>query len=137
MLEPTLNVLIVDDEPGDRMLEKLALAELDFSCTMRSALRTDEAIGHLEHWAAMEGSGLDVILLDGHLQKRRATDIIDYVKGHARLKDIHVVVLSGSITRAEHNLFLRHGADAVLEKSADFNELVQTLATLKRYARAA
>lgn len=138
MANAALSVLIVDDEPGDQMLEKIALSEQAFQCETRSAESVEDAINVLNDCATQQNGGhIDVVLLDGHLREKLATDVIDHIKSHDALKDVHVVVLTGSINKSEHSRFLECGADAVLEKTTDFEELIRTLSTLGRYTHAA
>lgn len=59
-----LNVLIVDDEPGDRTLERLALQEQTFECSFNEADSAEAALKKL----AEISERLDVVLLDGHLE---------------------------------------------------------------------
>lgn len=127
-----LNVLIIDDEPGDRTLERLALGEQAFECSLSEADSPETALEKLGEI----GDNLDVVLLDGHLGGKDATFVIDHMKRSAALRRARIVIITGSGDSAEHRAYLEHGADLVMEKQADLNVLIDALAVLGHYARA-
>lgn len=137
MSKAALNILIVDDEPSDQLLETIALSEQPFDSITHCVGSAAAAIEYLDNVTQRNTAPPDILLLDGHLMEKPALEILDHVKGHEKLRDIHVIILTGVISLVDQECFLHHGADSILEKSADFNDLIQTLAFLERYARAA
>lgn len=130
-----LRILIVDDDPGDRELEKLALSEQSFACQIESVDSAEAALARLT--ASDSATDIDVILLDGHLGEKSATWVIDAVRARPHLRDIHIVVLTGSHNPLEHSEYLGHGAAQVLEKGTQYDDLINTLAQLHQYVTTA
>jgi CheY-like chemotaxis protein len=127
-----LKVLIIDDNAGDRNLERIALEAQCFVCAIDSVRDIDAA---KEYFAkATEGgkaSGVDLVLMDGHLCGELATTLIDHLKAIEALRAIPIVVLTGSSSDEEHREFLRHGAHLVIEKTTEIDDLIAALAVLE------
>lgn len=130
-----LHILIVDDDPGDRELEKLALLEQSYPCVVECLGSADAALTRLS--ASSEAARIDILLLDGHLGERSATWVIDAVRTQPHLCDIGIVVLTGSSNPQEHSEYLAHGASQVLEKGTRYDDLILILKHLPQYAKAA
>ncbi|WP_148207387.1 response regulator [Paramagnetospirillum magneticum] len=122
-----LNILIVEDNAGDRRLLRLALLEQAYECMVDEVDGAEAALEML----AQNAASVDVVLLDGRLNGANSTSVIDRIKG---LAGTHIVVLTGSSSKAEHAEFISHGADAVMEKTAELDGLIENLSKLKRYA---
>lgn len=128
----TLNILIVDNDAGSRRLIRLALLAQSYECMAYEADSAKAAIGTL----AQHGESVDVMLLDGHLGGQTATFVIDHVRSDERLENMRIVVLTGSLNQIEHDQYIAHGADAVMEIRGDINALISGLASLTRYNNA-
>lgn len=124
-----LKILIVDDDLGDRRLARLALGEQAYECMVDEVDGAEAALEKLRQ----DVGGMDVVLLDGHLDGQLATFVIDEMRQDEDLQDIHIVVLTGSSNHAEHDEYIKHGADAVIEKQNDIGDLIKALSGLERY----
>ncbi|CAA7622697.1 Response regulator consisting of a CheY-like receiver domain and a winged-helix DNA-binding domain (fragment) [Candidatus Terasakiella magnetica] len=127
-----LRVLIVDDNRGDAQLEKLALAEQGFECTITTADSGEHA---LELLRGADAGSIDVVLLDGNLNGISGLETLQAMKADEKLKSIPIVIVSGSSYAKEHARFFECGAEAVIEKCNDFDSMTTELSVLKRYAR--
>lgn len=129
----SLRILLVDDEIGDRQLVKLALMEQHFHCNVEEAASVESALATIRGNAG----NFDLILLDGHMDGRDTTIVIDTAKQCHGPNAPRIVVLTGSSNQAAHAKFTHHGAETVLEKPTDFLDLVAMMASLPDYIHAA
>jgi PAS domain S-box-containing protein len=106
-----LNILVVEDNPGDvdLILEMLAKAS-PARFKVESASRLSEAFGRLE------SGGIDVVLLDLGLPDSRGLDTLRVLKGAA--PHVPIVVYTGCDDEATGQAAVREGAQDYLVKGA-------------------
>ncbi len=131
--EPTLNLLLVEDNPGDaRLIREMIASSAGWDRRLegiadlvpdvgpegsgdRPGEATVERVDRLEAGLdALDADHVDIVLLDLNLPDSRGLDTLDAVVEHA--PDVPVVVLTGM---ADQNLGLRaldHGAQEYLVK---------------------
>jgi len=123
------HILIVEDNPGDLRLIRLALSETPgWPVTVSVARDGEEAISLLEsRTPEPDPRRLDLVILDFNLPKRSGTEVLRTIRQSDRLFRLPVVVLSSS---PEH--FLRAKiqdaqleANCYLTKPPDLDEFLQ------------
>ena len=124
MSDRPINILLVEDNPGDARLIQFTLAEGDpgrFELTHVSAL--SEALEYLAE------SDVDVVLLDLSLPDSHGLDT--FVKAHMQAPGVPFVVLTGLADETVAASALREGAqDYLVKGQLDCNLLVRSM----RYA---
>jgi CheY-like chemotaxis protein len=90
------DILIVEDQPG--------LAELLLSTLSHFGMRVSAADRGAKALEQLEGQTPDVILLDLMLPDMDGLEIVRFVRGDARLKDVPIVVMTASFGRREECL---------------------------------
>ena len=124
MSDRPINILLVEDNPGDAHLIQFTLAEGDpgrFELTHVSAL--SEALEYLAE------SDVDVVLLDLSLPDSHGLDT--FVKAHMQAPGVPFVVLTGLADETVAASALREGAqDYLVKGQLDCNLLVRSM----RYA---
>ncbi len=121
MAKPT-KILVVEDNPGDVRLIRLALMEArNWQTDVSLARDGEQAI------AMSQQEDLDLVILDYNLPKRSGIDVLRSIRANGRVSKLPVIVLSSS-----PGYFLRGKLqDACLEaagyltKPADFEEFLQ------------
>jgi MinD-like ATPase involved in chromosome partitioning or flagellar assembly/CheY-like chemotaxis protein len=109
MIEQTINVLLVEDNPGDARLIQEMLAETNGSLfRLTRAERLSTAID------ALTQGGINIILLDLGLPDSEGIET--FRKVHAGFSDIPIVVLSGMDDEAFATEAVREGAQDYLVK---------------------
>lgn len=110
-----LSVLVVDDSPvvGPRLCAWLA----EEPCVGRVV----QAASALQAWTLFRQIAPDVVLLDIHLPRGGALEVLSRVR-HASLSCV-VMVLTSSREPILRQESLRRGADHVLHKAADFEKV--------------
>ena len=124
MSEP-IEILLVEDNPGDERLTKEALRECKLANILNVAKDGVEAMSFLRR----EGSYVnavcpDLILLDLNLPKKDGREVLAEIKGDPQLKDIPVVVLT--VSKAEQDIIETHElkADDYLTKPVDLDQFM-------------
>ncbi|HEX8199970.1 MAG TPA: response regulator, partial [Isosphaeraceae bacterium] len=108
-IEGPITVLLIEDNPGDAMLVREALAD-DPSCRFRLLLAGRLAAG----LQRLEAEPVDAVLLDLSLPDSRGQATFDAV--HARSPRVPIVVLSGLVDEAVAVEAVRRGAQDYLVK---------------------
>ena len=126
------SIMLVDDEPANRDLASLALAELGLGQTILVAGNGEEAIGILHRQLSLAAAPT-VMLLDLDLPGRHGREVLAYSAQHPELKHIAVVILTTDEDPAERERCLALGAVAYWIKPNSYDELVVLLSGLRRW----
>jgi len=130
----TLNVLLVEDNPGDVRLITEALSEIDLPHNLVVAGDGREALDLL--FPKAEDPPVvcpDLILLDLHLPRKSGKEVLAAVKGAAVLRTIPVVMLTTSSSHADVMATYGLHANAYVTKSQDLDRFLQVLALTTRF----
>ena len=126
-----VEILLVNDNPGDVNLIKVALRRSAISNRLQVANDGVEALAWLQYESPIVDRALpDVILLDLNLPRKNGHEVLAAIKGDARLQRIPVVVVTSS--RSTEDVLLSHDlkADSYLtkpESPAQFPELIRAI----------
>lgn len=92
-----LNVLLVEDDPGDVLIAREAMAAGQLSTTLEVVTDGVEAIAYLRRQDGFaEATRPDLILLDLNLPRMSGHEVLAEVKNDPELRRIPVVVLTTS-----------------------------------------
>jgi CheY-like chemotaxis protein len=129
--EPTVprQVLVVDDDPGQRELLSEALTQL--GCTVCSAGNGEEAL------ALALTTPFDLVLTDHRMPGVSGVELAGAL--HAIDPDVHVAVITGHADEALDALVVERGVDVVLSKPIGITDLIHVVDELarRRHGRAA
>ena len=132
----TKKVLIVEDNVADARLQQFALGAQVFDCTVTWVDSIDGAVEFLDGQMERTGSaGVDVVLLDGQVGHEDASELLIYMKLDPVLKKVPVVVMTGSHDVRKHQAWIAQGAESVMQKCFEFEDLESGFSALERYAR--
>lgn len=93
----SFRILLVEDNPGDVALTRLALEQTSLQYELVHAGDGGRALELLEAAAAgFEGTLPDLILLDLNLPKRTGWEVLMRIKSNRKMRQIPVVVLTSS-----------------------------------------
>jgi len=120
-------ILIVDD--SRTALEVLGTAFSEAGYEVVTAADGEEVLRKLA------SSEPDALLLDVYMPRLNGADVCRVVKSHPHWKRIHLVIMSSRVSDEEAASYRRLGADAVLRKPFDVDELVRSVS--KRIGAAA
>lgn len=109
-------VLIVDDSRA--VLDVLGAAFAEAGYEVASAADGEEVFRKL---AAVDPAAL---LLDIYMPKLNGADVCRLVKAHPHWKRTYLVLMSSRVTEAEVDMYRRLGADEILKKPLDPEQVV-------------
>jgi chemotaxis family two-component system response regulator Rcp1 len=131
-----LRVLIVEDNAADARLQQFALGGQVFDCTVTWVDTIDRAVDHFNGRIDRLGHGdTDVVLLDGQVGTEDASELLIYMKLDPLLKAVPVIVMTGSQDRNKHQGWIAQGAEAIMQKCFEIEDLESGLSALEVYAR--
>ena len=128
---------MADDDPEDRLLAKVAMAEARLANDLRFVEDGEELMDYLNHRdrysdiADSPRPGL--ILLDLNMPKKHGREALQEIKSEPQLRGIPVVVLTSS--KAEEDIYQTYdlGANSFIVKPVPFQGLVGVMESLRRY----
>ena len=129
-----LQILLVEDSPGDVRLTQEAFREAGISIELHAATEGVEAMAFLKRYGAhIDAPRPDMILLDLTLPKMGGREVLAHIKEDIGLKDIPMVILTSSDSETDiHKSYQLH-ANCYLSKPVQlgaFEILVRSISDL-------
>jgi two-component system, chemotaxis family, response regulator Rcp1 len=121
-----IDILLVEDNPGDVRLTMEALKEAKLLNTVAHVSDGVEAVAYLrKEGKYREASRPDLILLDLNLPKKDGREVLADIKNDPNLKRIPVVILTTS--RAEQDILKAYNlhANCYITKPVDLDQFVR------------
>jgi chemotaxis family two-component system response regulator Rcp1 len=131
---PPVEILLVEDNPGDVRLTQEALKEGKVYNNLHWAKDGVEALEFLKRQGKHAGAPRpDIILLDLNLPKKDGREVLAVVKGDNDLKQIPVVVLTTS--KAEEDVLKSYElhANCYVTKPVDLEKFIQVVQSIDRF----
>jgi len=131
---PPVEILLVEDNPGDVRLTKEALKEGKVYNNLHWARDGVEALEFLKREGKHAGAPRpDIILLDLNLPKKDGREVLAVIKKDAELKQIPVVVLTTS--KAEEDVLKSYElhANCYVTKPVDLEKFIQVVQSIDRF----
>jgi two-component system response regulator len=127
-------VLLVDDNPGDIELTRIAFESNHFQADFSIATDGAQAIEILRRIAADgDVARPDLILLDLNLPKVHGLDIVTFIKGDPRLKDIATIILTTSSAPQDRMNCEKLGINRYLIKPSRFEDFIVLMRQLEPF----
>jgi CheY-like chemotaxis protein len=123
-----VDVLLVEDSPADIELALQAAREAELQSRLYVVSDGASAMAFLRReWPYQRSPRPGLILLDLNLPGKDGREVLAEVKSSEDLKQIPVVILTGSPNDEDVSKAYAHDADAYFEKPADLDELVHAV----------
>jgi CheY-like chemotaxis protein len=120
-------ILVVDDNPDHRELTVAALRESCDPARIATAEDGVEALDYLLARGAHEGRDVRkqprLVILDIKMTRMDGLDVLKAMRGDPRTQSVPVVMLSASTEKPELDSCYEAGANSVVRKSLDYEEL--------------
>jgi len=129
-----VNVLLVEDNPGDVRLTQEAFKEAKMSIKLDVTMDGAEAIKYLKKEGEYENvTTPDLILLDLNLPKKDGREVLKEVKTDDMLKRIPVVVLTTS--NAEQDIMKSYNlhVNCYINKPVDFEKFFDIIQKIEEF----
>lgn len=129
-----LQVFLIEDNSSDEILFKNAVEQCGIAADIYSMQQPDRVMDFLQNHDSKYGRPRpDVIVLDLNLPKMNGLELLKLIKKNPALVDIPVIVLTNSIRVQEmQECYRLHGA-GFIQKSIDFDEFCEDIATAMKY----
>jgi len=131
---PPVEILLVEDNPGDVRLTKEALKEGKVYNNLHWARDGVEALEFLKREGKhAKAPRPDIILLDLNLPKKDGREVLEVIKKDGVLKHIPVVVLTTS--KAEEDVLRSYElhANCYVTKPVDLEKFIQVVQSIDRF----
>ncbi|MBS1564698.1 MAG: response regulator [Bacteroidetes bacterium] len=127
-------ILLVDDDPEDRMIVQDGLKELGADNLLEFAENGEVALALLgKH--ALQGTLPGLVVLDLNMPKMNGTQILKALKEDPRFRHIPVIIYSTSINPLEKDRCLQLGAHSYIIKPVSFQESIDTARLFMDFCR--
>ncbi len=129
-----IEILMIEDNPGDVMLTKEAFLEGKMSNNLYWAKDGVEAIAFLTKQAPYtDVQHPDIILLDLNLPRKSGHEVLAFIKSKDHLKRIPVIILTSS--KAEEDIVLSYDlhANCYITKPVDLEKFLGIVQTIEHF----
>ncbi len=129
-----IEILLVEDNPGDVRLTREALEEGKILNRLTVATDGVEALAILRRQGKhADAKSPDLILLDLNLPKKDGREVIAEIKQDPKLKHIPVVVLTSS--KAEQDIIKTYnlGANCYVTKPVDLDQFLTMVKSIQKF----
>lgn len=134
MARKEINILLVEDNPGDTRLVHEALGECGMNHRLKVAVDGVAALEYLRREkSSLNGSLPDLILLDLNLPKKDGREVLMEIKGDADLRRVPVVIFSSSKAEADILSSYHHHANCYICKPLDLDGFIEVVGQIGRF----
>jgi CheY-like chemotaxis protein len=132
-MEP-IDVLLVEDDPGDTLMIREAFEDNKVRNTLACVTDGVEAMQYLRREGRYaEASRPDLVLLDLNLPKMDGREVLKEIKGDDTLATIPVVVLTTSQAEEDVLRSYRLHANAYVTKPVDFDRFIEVVRQIDEF----
>ena len=132
--DKTAEILLIEDNAGDVLLTKEAFRHTHFKYNLRVARDGDEALKILNRQGKYNSSPMpDLILLDLNLPKIDGIEVLEKIKTNSELKDIPVIILSGSQAETDMTSSYDLHANSYVIKPDNFDDFKEIIASIENF----
>jgi chemotaxis family two-component system response regulator Rcp1 len=131
---PLINILLVEDNPGDIRLTKEVLKEGKIRNNLSVVTDGEEALFFLKKQGEYKDVFTpDIILLDLNLPKKDGREVLSEIKKNESLKLIPVIVLTTSDAEQDIKNMYEHHANCYITKPVDFNQFINVIRSIENF----
>jgi CheY-like chemotaxis protein len=129
-----VEILLVEDNPGDARLTREALALSKVRNNLHHARDGEEAILYLRREGPYTSAPTpDLILLDLNLPRRDGREVLEDIKQDQALKHIPVVILTSSQAEEDILRSYRLHANCFITKPVDLEQLTKVVQGIEQF----
>jgi len=130
----SIDILLVEDNPGDARLAHEALKESKVKNTIYTVEDGVEAMSFLRMEGRYAGSPRpDLVLLDLNLPRKDGREVLAEIKNDENLKSIPVVILT--VSKAEEDVLKTYNlhANCYITKPIDLNQFIKVVKSIEDF----
>lgn len=134
MSERVMDVLLVEDDPGDALMVREALEGSAMRCELSVAVEGVEALSYLRKEVPFENAVTpDLVLLDLNMPRMGGREVLREIKSDATLRTIPVVVLTTSGAPQDVRESYERHANAYVTKPVDFEAFADVVQRVEHF----
>lgn len=129
-----VNILLIEDNPGDVRLAQEAFKEGNINVNLNVAMDGMEAINYLRKQGAFTDAVTpDLVLLDLNLPKKDGREVLSDIKADPKLRSIPVVILTTS--NAEQDILNSYNlhVNCYINKPVDFDRFFDIIQKIEDF----
>ncbi len=129
-----IEILLVEDNPGDVRLTKEALKEGKVMNVLNTVENGEEALAYLRRQGAYgQTTRPDLILLDLNLPRKSGQEVLAEIKDDPELKRIPVVILT--VSEAEQDIVKSYNlhANCYITKPVNLEQFMEVIKTIEDF----
>ena len=130
-------ILLVEDDANDVLLVRRAFSKAGTLAAIAAVADGQAAVDYLSGNGGYGNRDMHplpaLVLLDLKLPRKSGHEVLQWLRGHARLKRLPVVILTSSQESSDVNRAYDLGANSYLVKPVAFDSLYQLAQTLGLY----
>jgi len=129
-----INILLVEDNPGDIRLTREVLKEGKINNNLSVVMDGEEALLFLKKQGQYTDAVTpDIILLDLNLPKKDGREVLGQIKDDELLKLIPVIVLTTSNAEQDIKRMYENHANCYITKPVDFNQFINVIRSIEMF----
>ena len=134
MMVQSIEILLVEDSPGDARLTAEALKDAKVLNNMNVVVDGVEAMAFLRRQGSYDKAPRpDLILLDLNLPKKDGREVLAEIKQDPTLADIPVVILTTSAAEQDIVRSYKLHANAYVTKPVDLDKFLSVIKAIERF----
>lgn len=130
-------LLVVEDDPEDRMLAEDAINESEPTFPVRFLEDGEQLLAYLQHKGNFKEEATNplpgVIVMDLNMPRLDGREALAKIKSHPVFKTIPVVILTTSKSLQDIENCYALGANSYITKPGNYRELVKIMDMIKQY----
>ena len=127
-------ILLVEDNPDDAELVRIAMDEAGITSTLDVVSDGAQALQYVRREGPFAGSPRpDLVLLDLNLPGVDGREVLRTIKSDPELCSIPIVVMSTSVDDNDIEATYKMHANSFVSKPPDFDQLVTTLSAIQAF----
>ncbi len=129
-----VQILLIEDNPGDIRLIKESLKENKFLAELVVISNGEEAMQYLRKEGEFTNIDLpDLILLDLNLPKKDGREILSEIKHDEKLKTIPVIILTSSSEESDILKSYQNYANCFISKPVDLDNFIKVIRSIEDF----
>lgn len=129
-----IEVLIAEDEETDAFFVEQAFGQSKLNINVHWVKDGQEVVDFLNKSGDFEGAiRPHLVILDIHMPRKTGLEALEEIKGSDDLKDIPVIVVSGSLDRSDIDMAYKLHANAYMPKANGFENMSSFLSCIEDF----
>jgi CheY-like chemotaxis protein len=125
------HILLVEDNDGDVLLTEVALENTGIPFRLSVLSDGKSAIDFLDKIEEIAAADKpDIILLDINLPKKNGHEVLKFIKGNDKLKQIPVIILSTSSSQSDIDMAYANYANCVITKPSEMDQFLNMVSAI-------